>query len=66
MHGMREFLVLCALATGLAIAFLLSLAFGSTEPMRPGTRFRIASLSKPVGAAVALSMVAPDMPPLIE
>ena len=34
-----------------------SLAFGSSEPMRTDTRFRIASLSKPVGAVVALSMV---------
>ena len=34
-----------------------SLAFGSSEPMRTGTRFRLASLSKPVGAVVALSMV---------
>lgn len=35
-----------------------TLAFDSNEPMRMDTRFRIASLSKPVGAAVALSMVA--------
>jgi CubicO group peptidase (beta-lactamase class C family) len=31
------------------------------EPMRTDTRFRIASLSKPVGAAVALSMVADNL-----
>jgi CubicO group peptidase (beta-lactamase class C family) len=35
-----------------------TLAFDSDQPMRTGTRFRIASLSKPVGAVVALSMVA--------
>ena len=35
-----------------------SLAFDTDEPVRPDTRFRIASLSKPVGAAVVLSMVA--------
>jgi CubicO group peptidase (beta-lactamase class C family) len=35
-----------------------TLAFDSDQPMRTDTRFRIASLSKPVGAVVALSMVA--------